>query len=91
MVEQWLRHRRFFQNLNLPASNPDQSGSEPNAFADMQSLGIPSSEFRVPNLKGPSCRKRLRHLTPALSPFEAEREEARTTALSFALWLRKMS
>ena len=31
---------------------------------------------------------RFRHLTPALSPFEAEREGART-ALSFALWLRK--
>jgi len=50
-----------------------------------------NSEFRVPNVKGPSCRKRLRHLTPALSPFEAEREEARTTAVSFALSLRKTS
>jgi hypothetical protein len=41
----------------------------------------------------PSLRNewRFRHLTPALSPFEAEREEAHTTALSFELWLKKTS
>ena len=41
----------------------------------------------------PSARNqtKLRHLTPALSPVEAERENGRTTALSFALWLRNTS
>ena len=70
--------------------------SEPNAWADMPGFANPKSEIRNPKLEGPFCRnrsatRRLRHLTPALSPFEAEREEERTTALSFALWLRKTS
>jgi hypothetical protein len=38
-----------------------------------------------------SAKSRLRHVTPALSPVEAEREEGRATALSFALWLKKTS
>jgi hypothetical protein len=38
-----------------------------------------------------SAKSRLRHLTPTLSPVGTEREEGRTTALSFALWLRKTS
>ena len=51
-------------------------------------MGVESRRAARPAATAPPGG-RFRHLTPALSPFEAEREGARTTVLSFALWLKE--
>ena len=57
----------------------------------MHPVGEEADQTGAPGLWTKEAHWRLRHLTPALSPFEAERAEERIAALSFAQWLRKTS
>jgi len=89
-----MKRRWWFsgsRNRNVPASNCAQS--DPNAWADMQSTSTrecssPSSIFAGMLSPGLSTHSSNHTFSPSARNRSAS---GRTTALSFALWLRKTS